>query len=69
MSNKIFRGVLTSRARLIAVLGISALLLSACSSGSTDENAASTEEATTFTPVLKGGVAGALLPEELKLWK
>jgi ribose transport system substrate-binding protein len=69
MSNQIFRGVLTSRARLIAVLGISALLLSACSSGSTDENAASTEEATTFTPVLKGGVAGALLPEELNLWK
>jgi len=69
MSNQIFRGVFTSRARLIAVLGISALLLSACSSGSTDENAASTEEATTFTPVLKGGVAGALLPEELNLWK
>lgn len=45
------------------------LALTGCSSGSSDENAGSSEEAGAYTPVLKGGIPGALLPEELKLWK
>jgi len=45
------------------------LVLTGCSSGSSDENAGSSEEAGAYTPVLKGGIPGALLPEELKLWK
>ena len=45
------------------------LALTGCSSGSSDENAGSTEEAGAYTPVLTGGIPGALLPEELKLWK
>ena len=45
-----------------------ALLLTACASSSNDEEASS-ESAAPFEAVLKGGVAGALLPEELQLWK
>ena len=45
-----------------------ALLLTACASSSNDE-AASSESAAPFEAVLKGGIPGALLPEELKLWK
>ena len=45
------------------------LVLTGCSSGSSDENAGSSEEAGAYTPVLTSGIPGALLPEELKLWK
>ena len=45
-----------------------ALLLTACASSSNDEEASS-ESAAPFEAVLKGGVPGALLPEELQLWK
>ena len=56
-----------------SIIGIGVVLtllaLTGCSSGSSDENAGSTEEAGAYTPVLKSGIPGALLPEELKLWK
>ena len=56
-----------------SIIGIGVVLtllaLTGCSSGSSDENAGSTEEAGAYTPVLTGGIPGALLPEELKLWK
>lgn len=56
-----------------SIVGIGVVLallaLTGCSSGSSDENAGSSEEAGAYTPVLKGGIPGALLPEELKLWK
>ena len=56
-----------------SIVGIGVVLallaLTGCSSGSSDENAGSSEEAGVYTPVLKGGIPGALLPEELKLWK
>ena len=56
-----------------SIIGIGVVLtllaLTGCSSGSSDENAGSSEEAGVYTPVLKGGIPGALLPEELKLWK
>ena len=56
-----------------SIIGIGVVLtllaLTGCSSGSSDENAGSSEEAGAYTPVLKGGIPGALLPEELKLWK
>jgi ribose transport system substrate-binding protein len=45
-----------------------ALLLTACASSSNDEEASS-ESAAPFEAVLQGGVPGALLPEELQLWK
>jgi ribose transport system substrate-binding protein len=49
-------------------LGVAlALLLTACASSGNDE--ASTESAAPFEAVLKGGIPGALLPEELQLWK
>jgi ribose transport system substrate-binding protein len=49
-------------------LGVAlALLLTACASSGNDE--ASTESAAPFESVLKGGIPGALLPEELQLWK
>ena len=50
-------------------VGLMLLVLTACGSGSTSENAASTQEAAAYTPVLTAGIPGALLPEELKLWK
>lgn len=50
-------------------LGLMLVVLTGCSSSSTSEKAASTESPATFTPVIKGGIPGALLPEELKLWK
>ncbi len=43
-------------------------VLTGCSSSSTDEEA-STETAAPFEAVLKGGIPGALLPEELQLWQ
>jgi ribose transport system substrate-binding protein len=56
-----------------SIVGIGVVLallaLTGCSSGSSDENAGSSEEAGEYTPVLTGGIPGALLPEELKLWK
>ena len=56
-----------------SIIGIGVVLtllaLTGCSSGSSDENAGSSEEAGAYTPVLTGGIPGALLPEELKLWK
>ena len=56
-----------------SIIGIGVVLtllaLTGCGSGSSDENAGSTEEAGAYTPVLTGGIPGALLPEELKLWK
>lgn len=56
-----------------SIVGIGVVLtllaLTACGSGSSDENAGSSEEAGAYTPVLTGGIPGALLPEELKLWK
>ena len=56
-----------------SIIGIGVVLtllaLTGCSSGSSDENAGSSEEAGAYTPVLKSGIPGALLPEELKLWK
>ena len=56
-----------------SIIGIGVVLtllaLTGCSSGSSDENAGSTEEAGAYTPVLTSGIPGALLPEELKLWK
>ena len=56
-----------------SIVGIGVVLtllaLTGCGSGSSDENAGSTEEAGAYTPVLTGGIPGALLPEELKLWK
>ena len=56
-----------------SIVGIGVVLtllaLTGCGSGSSDENAGSSEEAGAYTPVLKGGIPGALLPEELKLWK
>ena len=56
-----------------SIVGIGVVLtllaLTGCSSGSSDENAGSSEEAGAYTPVLTGGIPGALLPEELKLWK
>lgn len=56
-----------------SIIGIGVVLtllaLTGCSLGSSDENAGSTEEAGAYTPVLTGGIPGALLPEELKLWK
>lgn len=56
-----------------SIIGIGVVLtllaLTGCSSGSSDENAGSTEAAGAYTPVLKSGIPGALLPEELKLWK
>ena len=56
-----------------SIIGIGVVLtllaLTGCSSGSSDENAGSAEEAGAYTPVLTGGIPGALLPEELKLWK
>ena len=56
-----------------SIIGIGVVLtllaLTGCSSGSSDENAGSSEEAGAYTPVLKSGIPGALRPEELKLWK
>ena len=56
-----------------SIIGIGVVLtllaLTGCSSGSSDENAGSSEEAGAYTPVLTSGIPGALLPEELKLWK
>ncbi len=56
-----------------SIIGIGVVLtllaLTGCGSGSSDENAGSSEEAGAYTPVLTGGIPGALLPEELKLWK
>jgi len=56
-----------------SIVGIGVVLtllaLTGCGSGSSDENAGSSEEAGAYTPVLTGGIPGALLPEELKLWK
>ena len=56
-----------------SIIGIGVVLtllaLTGCSSGSSDENAGTAEEAGANTPVLTGGIPGALLPEELKLWK
>ena len=56
-----------------SIIGIGVVLtllaLTGCSSGSSDENAGTSEEAGAYTPVLTGGIPGALLPEELKLWK
>lgn len=56
-----------------SIIGIGVVLtllaLTGCGSGSSEENAGSSEEAGAYTPVLKGGIPGALLPEELKLWK
>jgi ribose transport system substrate-binding protein len=56
-----------------SIVGIGVVLallaLTGCSSGSSDENAGSSEEAGAYTPVLTSGIPGALLPEELKLWK
>lgn len=43
------------------------IVLTGCSSSSTNEEASS-ESPAIFSPVLKGGVPGALLSEELKLW-
>ena len=69
MTKQIFRGVFTSRARLIAVLGISALLLSACASSkdSAAENAAPAE-GSAFTYSQPEGLAGATPPDQRKLW-
>jgi len=56
-----------------SIVGIGVVLtllaLTGCGSGSSDENAGSSEEAGAYTPVLTSGIPGALLPEELKLWK
>jgi len=56
-----------------SIIGIGVVLtllaLTGCGSGSSDENAGSSEEAGAYTPVLTSGIPGALLPEELKLWK
>ncbi len=56
-----------------SIVGIGVVLtllaLTGFGSGSSDENAGSSEEAGAYTPVLTGGIPGALLPEELKLWK
>jgi ribose transport system substrate-binding protein len=56
-----------------SIVGIGVVLallaLTGCSSGSSDENAGSSDEAGAYTPVLTSGIPGALLPEELKLWK
>lgn len=48
-------------------LAITLIVLTGCSSSSTNEEASS-ESPAIFSPVLKGGVPGALLSEELKLW-
>jgi ribose transport system substrate-binding protein len=53
----------------VALALLALLALTVFGSGSSDENAGSSEEAGVYTPVLKGGIPGALLPEELKLWK
>ena len=50
-------------------VALTLLVLTGCGSSSTDENASSATDAGTYTPVLTGGIPGALLPEELKLWK
>lgn len=69
MSNQIFGGLTTSRARLIAVLGVSILLLSACASSkeSTSESAAPAE-GSAFTYSQPEGLPGATPPDQRKLW-
>ncbi len=57
------------RSKIGIGIALTLLVLTGCSSGTSDENASSAKEAGTYTPVLKSGIPGALLPEELKLWK
>jgi ribose transport system substrate-binding protein len=50
-------------------VALTLLVLTGCGSNSSDETTSSAKAAGAFTPVLTSGIAGALLPEELKLWK
>lgn len=53
----------------LALVATIAALTVGCGSKGDDESGSSTAAAATFTPRQKGGIAGALLPEERRLWK
>ncbi len=55
--------------RFMAMVGISALLLATSGLSNSNATIPVARSTSTFKPVVQGGILGALLPKELKLWK